>query len=62
MIETHGLSVCQPTPPKAIKELSTHISDRDKSVRSSALDAIVAAYNVCGEIVYKYVGKVSIIN
>ena len=53
------MSVCQPSASKALKEIASNISDRDKSVRSSALNAIVAAYNVSGEIVFKQVGRVS---
>nr|XP_018670649.1 cytoskeleton-associated protein 5-like [Ciona intestinalis] len=58
-IETHGVNVCQPSLPKALKEVATNIGDRDKSVRSSALNAIVAAYNVCGDVVFKHVGRLN---
>ncbi|CAK8693087.1 unnamed protein product [Clavelina lepadiformis] len=59
LIATHGVGVCQPTAAKALKEVATNISDRDKGVRSSALNAIVAAYNVSGDIVYKQVGRLN---
>jgi len=59
LIETYGVGVCQPSPSKALKEIASNISDRDKSVRSAALNAIVAAYNVSGDIVLKQVGRVS---
>lgn len=53
------MSVCQPTPAKALKEIAVHIGDRDTSVRNAALNTIVVVYNVCGEQVYKLVGNVS---
>uniref|UniRef100_H2Z395 TOG domain-containing protein n=1 Tax=Ciona savignyi TaxID=51511 RepID=H2Z395_CIOSA len=59
LIETYGVNVCQPSLPKALKEVATNIGDRDKSVRSSALNAIVAAYNVCGDVVFKHVGRLN---
>lgn len=59
LINNHGIDVCQPSAPKALKEIATHIGDRDKGVRSAALNVVVAAYNVCGEVIYKYVGKLS---
>jgi len=61
LIETHGVNVCQPSAPKALKEIASNISDRDKAVRSSALNAIVAAYNVSGSIVLKQVGRVGVV-
>nr|CAB3231403.1 cytoskeleton-associated protein 5-like [Phallusia mammillata] len=59
LIETYGVSVCQPSAAKALKEIATNISDRDKGVRSSSLNAIVAAYNVSGDIVFKQVGRLN---
>ncbi|KAM3877473.1 cytoskeleton-associated protein 5-like [Diretmus argenteus] len=54
-----GVSVCQPTPSKALKEIAVHIGDRDTSVRNAALNTIVAVYNVCGDQVYKLIGNLS---
>ncbi|XP_034051282.1 cytoskeleton-associated protein 5-like [Thalassophryne amazonica] len=54
-----GMSVCQPTPAKALKEIAVHIGDRDTSVRNAALNTLVVAYNVCGEQVYKFIGNLS---
>ncbi|XP_076003140.1 cytoskeleton-associated protein 5-like isoform X2 [Genypterus blacodes] len=54
-----GMSVCQPTASKAMKEIAVHIGDRDTSVRNAALNTIVVAYNVCGEQVYKLIGNLS---
>ncbi|KAF7644642.1 hypothetical protein LDENG_00218570, partial [Lucifuga dentata] len=54
-----GMSVCQPTPAKALREIAVHIGDRDTSVRNAALNTIVVAYNVCGDQVYKLIGNLS---
>ena len=58
LISKFGMEVCQPSPPKALKEMATQIGDRDNGVRSAALDAIVEAYNIVGEQVYKLIGRV----
>jgi len=59
LISKFGMEVCQPTPPKALKEMATQIGDRDNGVRSAALNAIVEAYNIVGEQVYKLIGRLS---
>lgn len=59
LIETYGLSVCQPTQQGALKEIAKHISDRDNSVRNAALNAVVQAYFLAGEKVYKLIGQLS---
>uniref|UniRef100_A0A6B2EE03 Putative microtubule-associated protein n=1 Tax=Phlebotomus kandelakii TaxID=1109342 RepID=A0A6B2EE03_9DIPT len=59
LIETHGLTVCQPTPQAALKEIARHISDRDNSVRNAALNCIVQAYFLAGDKVYKMIGQIS---
>ncbi|XP_062564823.1 protein mini spindles isoform X2 [Armigeres subalbatus] len=59
LIETYGLSVCQPTQQAALKEIAKHISDRDNSVRNAALNAVVQAYFLAGEKVYKLIGQLS---
>lgn len=56
LITKFGMEVCQPGP-KVLKEIAGQISDRDNGVRSAALNCIVAAYNIIGEAVYKYVGR-----
>lgn len=58
MIKGYGMNVCQPTPAKSLKDIAVHIGDRDTSVRNAALNAVVAAYNVCGDQVYKLLGTV----
>ena len=58
-MEKYGLEICQPSPKEALKEIAKQISDRDNSVRSAALNTIVAAYQIVGDQVYKFVGKVS---
>ncbi|XP_028649672.2 LOW QUALITY PROTEIN: cytoskeleton-associated protein 5 [Erpetoichthys calabaricus] len=59
LIEFYGLTVCQPTPAKALKEIAIHIGDRDTSVRNAALNTVVAAYNVCGDQIFKLIGNLS---
>ncbi|TSQ92631.1 Cytoskeleton-associated protein 5 [Bagarius yarrelli] len=59
LIENNGMNVCQPTPAKALKDIAVHIGDRDTSVRNAALNTVVAAYNVCGDQVFKLIGNLS---
>ncbi|KAL7034397.1 hypothetical protein ACKWTF_007947 [Chironomus riparius] len=59
LIETYNLTVCQPTPQHALKEIARQISDRDNSVRSAALNCIVKAYELAGERIYKMIGQLS---
>jgi cytoskeleton-associated protein 5 len=59
LIETYNLSVCQPTPQHALKEIARQISDRDNSVRSAALNCIVKAHELAGDRVYKMIGQLS---
>ncbi|XP_067291850.1 cytoskeleton-associated protein 5 isoform X4 [Pseudorasbora parva] len=59
LIENFGMNVCQPTPAKALKEIAIHIGDRDTTVRNSALNTVLAAYNACGEQVFKLIGNLS---
>lgn len=59
LIEIYGMSACHPTPPVALKEIAKHISDRDNSVRSAALNCVVQAYFLTGEKVYKMIGNLN---
>ncbi|CAL8379153.1 unnamed protein product [Arctogadus glacialis] len=59
VISLSGVSVCQPTPAKALKEIAVHIGDRDTLVRNAALNTIVVVYNMVGEQIYKLVGNLS---
>lgn len=59
LIESYGISVCQPTPAAALKEIARQISDRDNSVRNAALNCVVAAYFLEGDKVLKMVGQIS---
>jgi len=59
LIETNGISVCQPSPAAALKLIAQQISDRDNSVRSAALNAVVVAYYLIGENVFKHIGTVN---
>jgi cytoskeleton-associated protein 5 len=60
LIESYGITVCQPSPSIALKEVAKQIADRDNSVRNAALNCIVQAYFLEGERVYKLVGQVSV--
>ena len=59
MIETYGMSVCQPSPSVSLKEIAKQIADRDNSVRNGALNALVQVYFREGEKLYKMIGNVS---
>ncbi|XP_057185060.1 cytoskeleton-associated protein 5 isoform X2 [Triplophysa rosa] len=59
LIENFGMNVCQPTPAKALKEIAVHIGDRDTTVRNAALNTVLAAYNACGDQVFKLIGNLS---
>ncbi|XP_026057616.1 cytoskeleton-associated protein 5-like [Carassius auratus] len=59
LIENFGMNVCQPTPAKALKEIGVHIGDRDTTVRNAALNTVLAAYNACGDQVFKLIGNLS---
>jgi len=58
LIEANGTSVCQPTLAAALKLIAQQISDRDNSVRSAALNAVVVAYHLVGENVFRHIGTV----
>ncbi|XP_015596923.1 protein mini spindles isoform X2 [Cephus cinctus] len=59
LIENYGVTVCQPSPSAALKEVAKQIADRDNSVRNAALNCIVQAYFLEGERVFKLVGQIS---
>lgn len=58
LIGSYGITVCQPTPSAALKEVAKQISDRDNSVRNAALNCIVQAFHIEGERIYKMIGQV----
>ena len=62
LIEEYGISVCQPNPSVALKEVAKQIADRDNTVRSTALNCIVSAYFQEGDKVYKLIGQVHYLN
>ena len=43
---------------KCLKIIASQVSDRENTVRSAALDAIVTVYNIVGEDVYKLMGNI----
>ncbi|VDM16133.1 unnamed protein product [Hydatigera taeniaeformis] len=57
MIEHFGLNVCQPSPAASLKVLAAQISDRDSGVRTAALNALVCAYIIVGEPLWKMLGQ-----
>lgn len=57
MIEAIGLTTLN--PQVNLKEIAKQIADRDTSVRNAALNTITIAYQMAGEQVYKYIGKLS---
>lgn len=60
LIEAYGISVCQPSPNVAVKNIAGQIGDRDNGVRNAALNAAVQAYMDVGENqFYKLTGNVS---
>ncbi|XP_063697103.1 protein mini spindles isoform X2 [Culicoides brevitarsis] len=59
LIEQYGITVCQPTPQAALKEIAKNISDRDNSVRNAALNTVVQAYFLAGDKIYKMIGQIS---
>ena len=58
MIETYGISICQPSPQQALKTIAAQISERDNGVRNAALNSTVIAYMILGDNLYKYIGTV----
>ena len=59
LIETYGITICQPSPGVALKIIAGQISDRDNGVRNAALNTTVVAYMILGDNLYKYIGTVS---
>ncbi|XP_066968384.1 cytoskeleton-associated protein 5 isoform X3 [Macrobrachium rosenbergii] len=59
LIEVYGMSVCQPSPGAALKEVAKQIADRDNSVRNASLNVLVQVYFREGEKVFKLVGNLS---
>lgn len=60
MIKDYGTSICQPNVSSAFKEIVKSVGDRDKSVRTAALNCFVAAFFIHGEALFKLVGNVRI--
>jgi cytoskeleton-associated protein 5 len=56
MIEALGLNMF--APATTLKEIAKQIGDRDTSVRNAALNTITIAYQIAGDQVFKYIGKV----
>ena len=58
LIARYGTSVCQPTAAKALPVVAQNIGDRDSTVRTAALNALVEVYRLEGDKIYKLVGQV----
>ncbi|RWS17773.1 cytoskeleton-associated protein 5-like protein [Dinothrombium tinctorium] len=59
LISSYGMSICQPSPSVAVKEIGKQIGDKDSAVRNSALNCIVQVYYIEGEKVFKLIGNLS---
>ena len=59
LIEDFGISICQPSPAQALKDVAKQIGDRDNSVRNAALNCLLQVYFREGDRVYKLIGHVS---
>jgi cytoskeleton-associated protein 5 len=57
MIEALGLNSF--SPQTSLKEIAKCIGDRDNGVRNAALNSITIAYQIAGEQVYKFIGKLN---
>ena len=57
MIKSLGLNPF--SPAVTLKEIAKQIGDRDNGVRNAALNTITIAFQICGEQVYKYIGKLN---
>ncbi|KAJ9059676.1 hypothetical protein DSO57_1038958 [Entomophthora muscae] len=58
LIQRQGMSITA-SPAKAFPAVATLIADRDAGVRNAAIAAILQAYILVGEKVYKYLGPLS---
>ncbi|KAJ3077818.1 Microtubule-associated protein, microtubule dynamics during spindle orientation, partial [Quaeritorhiza haematococci] len=57
LIQRNGIGVANAS--KTFPLIAAQISDRDAGVRNGAINAITQAYMQVGEVVYKYVGRIS---
>jgi cytoskeleton-associated protein 5 len=57
MIEAHGLASFNPSV--TLKEIAKQIADRDNNVRNAALNTVTCAFQICGEQVYNFIGKIN---
>ncbi|XP_021953812.1 protein mini spindles isoform X2 [Folsomia candida] len=59
MIGVYAMPVMGNTPQLALKEIAKQISDRDTNVRNAALNAVVQAYYLVGDKVFKMIGQLA---
>ncbi|XP_048241542.1 cytoskeleton-associated protein 5-like isoform X2 [Haliotis rufescens] len=59
LIESYGITICQPSPAHALKIIAQQISDRDTSVRNAALNTVLTAHTILGDGLYKYIGHLA---
>ncbi|KAJ3412335.1 Microtubule-associated protein, microtubule dynamics during spindle orientation [Chytridiales sp. JEL 0842] len=57
LIKRNGMTVCNPS--KAFPVIAAQIADSDAKVRNAALGVVTQAYVLVGDVVYKYLGKIS---
>ena len=60
LIQYNGMSVCGTQPQKTVPVIAHQITDRDNTVRSAALNAMVIVYGNTGEGVYKFTAQVRV--
>uniref|UniRef100_A0A6M2DFG6 Putative microtubule-associated protein n=1 Tax=Xenopsylla cheopis TaxID=163159 RepID=A0A6M2DFG6_XENCH len=60
LIACHGITVCQPSPLAALKEVVKQISDRDNAVRNAALNCVVQVYYIQQDKIFKLLGQLQL--
>ncbi|XP_026480505.1 protein mini spindles [Ctenocephalides felis] len=60
LIAGYGITVCQPSPLAALKEVVKQVSDRDNAVRNAALNCVVQVYYIQQDKVYKLLSQLQL--
>lgn len=58
MIKDKNTSICLPTIETACKKIAKSIGERDNSVRTSALNCLVAVFILHGDALFKFIDNV----
>ncbi len=61
LIQDNGMVVCGSQPQETLPFIAQQITDRDHTVRSAALNAMVIVYGNIGDGVYKFTSQVSLL-